>query len=249
MKDALMPILTKVATHNKAQNTQPWLPANATQGPIDDDHNALLPMAFPEGSPMHPAYGAGHATVAGACVTVVKAFFEMFKTQDAVRSQIPLYEIVDKENGYPGKFPVHLFGTELNLTGTDALPKPVEADPNNPATLRSVDDSPNLTIQGELDKLAANVSIGRNFGGVHYYPDYYESLRMGERIAISILQEQMLTYREPVTMRFTSFDGDYVMIAGTGGSRGFNDALVYVWDKNGQGGTEQDFKDWWNRHR
>ncbi|MDH5539422.1 MAG: hypothetical protein OEY03_08470, partial [Rhizobacter sp.] len=37
---------------------------------------ALLPMAFPEGSPMHPSYGAGHATVAGACVTVLKALFK-----------------------------------------------------------------------------------------------------------------------------------------------------------------------------
>ncbi len=37
--------------------------------------NALLPMAFPEGSPTHPAYGAGHATVAGACTTILKAFF------------------------------------------------------------------------------------------------------------------------------------------------------------------------------
>jgi hypothetical protein len=37
---------------------------------------ALLPQAFPEGSPMHPAYGAGHATVAGACVTVLKALFD-----------------------------------------------------------------------------------------------------------------------------------------------------------------------------
>jgi hypothetical protein len=36
----------------------------------------LLPMVFPEGSPTHPAYGAGHATVAGACVTVLKAFFD-----------------------------------------------------------------------------------------------------------------------------------------------------------------------------
>jgi membrane-associated phospholipid phosphatase len=36
----------------------------------------LLPMAFPEGSPTHPAYGAGHATVAGACVTVLKAMFD-----------------------------------------------------------------------------------------------------------------------------------------------------------------------------
>ena len=36
----------------------------------------LLPMAFPEGSPTHPSYGAGHATVAGACVTILKAWFD-----------------------------------------------------------------------------------------------------------------------------------------------------------------------------
>src|SRR5437667_5011936 len=35
----------------------------------------FLPIAFPEGSPTHPSYGSGHATVAGACVTVWKAFF------------------------------------------------------------------------------------------------------------------------------------------------------------------------------
>jgi len=36
----------------------------------------LLPMAFPEGCPSHPSYTAGHATVAGACVTLLKAFFD-----------------------------------------------------------------------------------------------------------------------------------------------------------------------------
>jgi hypothetical protein len=36
----------------------------------------LLPMAFPEGSPTHPSYTAGHATVAGACVTILKALFD-----------------------------------------------------------------------------------------------------------------------------------------------------------------------------
>src|ERR1700692_3175871 len=30
----------------------------------------LLPMPYPEGSPMHPSYPAAHAAVAGACVTV-----------------------------------------------------------------------------------------------------------------------------------------------------------------------------------
>ncbi len=36
----------------------------------------LLPQAYPEGSPLHPSYGAGHATVAGACVTMLKAMFD-----------------------------------------------------------------------------------------------------------------------------------------------------------------------------
>jgi hypothetical protein len=36
----------------------------------------LLPLAFPEGSPLHTSYGSGHATVAGAAVTMLKAFFD-----------------------------------------------------------------------------------------------------------------------------------------------------------------------------
>jgi hypothetical protein len=36
----------------------------------------LLPMAYPEGSPTHPAYASGHATVAGACTTILKALFD-----------------------------------------------------------------------------------------------------------------------------------------------------------------------------
>src|SRR6266404_5443040 len=36
----------------------------------------LLPIAAPEGCPTHPSYGAGHATVAGACVTILKAWFD-----------------------------------------------------------------------------------------------------------------------------------------------------------------------------
>jgi len=35
----------------------------------------LLPVAYPEGCPQHPSYGQGHAAIAGACVTILKAFF------------------------------------------------------------------------------------------------------------------------------------------------------------------------------
>ncbi len=36
----------------------------------------LLPQAFPEGSPAHPSYPTGHGTVAGACITMLKFFFD-----------------------------------------------------------------------------------------------------------------------------------------------------------------------------
>ncbi len=36
----------------------------------------LHPQPFPEGSPTHPSYTAGHATVAGACVTILKAVYD-----------------------------------------------------------------------------------------------------------------------------------------------------------------------------
>lgn len=36
----------------------------------------LLPQAFPEGSPNHPSYPTGHGTVGGACITVLKFFFD-----------------------------------------------------------------------------------------------------------------------------------------------------------------------------
>jgi membrane-associated phospholipid phosphatase len=56
---------------------------------LDRVHRAtgtwLLPQAYPEGAPLHPSYPSGHAAVAGACATVLKAFFdESFPIDDPV---------------------------------------------------------------------------------------------------------------------------------------------------------------------
>jgi hypothetical protein len=59
----------------KAANVLQAVKQHRPNGPMPQGTH-LLPMAFPEGSPMHPSYGAGHATVAGACVTILKAFFK-----------------------------------------------------------------------------------------------------------------------------------------------------------------------------
>jgi len=55
----------------------------------------LLPIAFPEGSPTHPAYGAGHATVAGACVTILKAWFD----EDVPLVSLGLQPVVASDDG------------------------------------------------------------------------------------------------------------------------------------------------------
>ncbi len=39
------------------------------------NHSYLLPQAYPEASPTHPSYPAGHAVLSGACATMLKAFF------------------------------------------------------------------------------------------------------------------------------------------------------------------------------
>ena len=50
----------------------------------------LLPQTFPEGSPLHPAYASGHATIAGACATLLKAFFdETTKITSLFTPQVP----------------------------------------------------------------------------------------------------------------------------------------------------------------
>lgn len=45
---------------------------------------ALLPQAYPEGSPVHPSYVAGHSGIAGACGGVIKALFDTDATLGTV---------------------------------------------------------------------------------------------------------------------------------------------------------------------
>ncbi len=57
----------RIITYNGAIDTAAYPGNGATY---------LLPQVYPEGSPNHPAYPSGHATIAGACATLLKAFFD-----------------------------------------------------------------------------------------------------------------------------------------------------------------------------
>lgn len=69
-----------------------------------------------------------------------------------------------------------------------------------------------MNVGGELNKLAANISIGRNFAGVHWFSDHAESIRLGERVATILLMKQSRDYAEPFEMHYTNFDGKAVTI-------------------------------------
>ena len=132
----------------------------------------LLPQAFPEGCPLHPAYPAGHATVAGACSALLKAFFD--------------------ENGLITDC-VKASSDGLSLIPCDGLV---------------------LTVGGEINKLAWNIAIGRNFAGIHYRSDATAGFRLGEDVAISMLQDLVNTLTEDFGgFQFTRLDGTAVSIS------------------------------------
>lgn len=49
-------------------------------GILNHFKNKLLPQCYPEGSPTHPSFPSGHACIAGACITILKFFFDCSKT-------------------------------------------------------------------------------------------------------------------------------------------------------------------------
>jgi len=132
--------------------------------------SGLLPMAYPEGAPAHPSYPAGHAAVAGACATILKAFF---------REDAP----------FPGAVVPSADGLSL---------VPIEET---------------LTVGNELNKLASNIAIARDFAGVHYRSDAVGGLTMGESIAIDYLREMRLCLTEDFDgFALTSFDDKPIVI-------------------------------------
>ncbi len=92
---------------------------------------------------------------------------------------------------------------------TFVLPEPVVARADGLALVRF--DGPPLTLGGELDKLAANIGMGRAFAGIHWRSDLEAGMRLGEEVAISVLRELQLTAREPFSgFRFHRLDGQPV---------------------------------------
>lgn len=151
------------------------LNSRAVQRSFDRYGDYFLSQAFPEGSPTHPAYPTGHGTVAGACITILKFFFD----------------------------------------GDFVIPNPVVPSSDGLSLLPYTGgDAGQITVNGELNKLANNVSFGHGIhSGIHWRSDTDSSIKLGEALAISILQDRASTYHEKFTVNFTKIDGTTATIS------------------------------------
>jgi hypothetical protein len=74
-------------------------------------------------------------------------------------------------------------------------------------------DADQITINGEINKLASNIGLGRDFAGVHWRTDYSDGLKLGEAVALSILSDQKETYGEEFSgFEITKFDGTSITV-------------------------------------
>lgn len=94
------------------------------------------------------------------------------------------------------------------------LPNPmVPSDDGQSLLPYAGSDAGQITVGGELNKLANNVALGRDMAGVHWRSDAEQSLLLGEKVTISILRDQRHTYNEPFTgFTFTGFNGNPITV-------------------------------------
>ena len=106
--------------------------------------------------------------------------------------------------------------TALKAFFNDAfvLPNPVvPADDGQSLLPYQGTDAGQITVGGELNKLAHNIALGRDMAGVHWRSDAEQGLLLGEKVAISVLRDQRHTCNESFQgFTFTKFDGTTITV-------------------------------------
>jgi hypothetical protein len=96
--------------------------------------------------------------------------------------------------------------------GNFVIPNPVVPAPDGLSLVPF--SGPPLTVNGELSKLAFNISFGHGIhSGIHFRSSTYWSILLGEQVALSILRDRARSYNEPFTVNITKFDGTTATIS------------------------------------
>ncbi|WP_199194208.1 hypothetical protein [Pleurocapsa sp. CCALA 161] len=172
-------VLDRILEHNQQQNK--------AQSRGDQNGTWLLPMAFPEGSPTHPAYPGGHATFVAAAATIAKAFFA---DGEFFNPKVPIDQ-GQQLGDYQG--PTLTVHGELNkLIANVTLFR-------DGAGVHWRTDGTASGLNAAFDRQGNGIETGGNL--------------LGEKMAISMLRDIKRTYRENVgTFEFRDLGGNLVQI-------------------------------------
>ena len=171
-------VLDRILRHNKKQNV--------AQNRSDRDGTWLLPMAYPEGSPTHPAYPGGHSAFIAAAATIAKAFFA---DEEFPRPKVPTEDGQQLQDFRDERLTIH---GELNKLIA------------NVTLFRD-----GAGMHWRTDGTALGLNSGSRSGmGLETGGNL-----LGEKMAISMLRDVKRTYREEVgTFKFRSISGNSIEI-------------------------------------
>jgi len=137
----------------------------------------FLPQAYPEGSPTHPCYTGGHSTVAGACATAIKFFF------DGRQKLRPLLQAQGRDLVQPSPDGLSL----VPYTGADRDQIDINGELSKVAF--------NVCFGHGVH------------AGIHFRSSNHWGVLLGEEVALSVLRDRAKSYTEPFTINITKFDG------------------------------------------
>ncbi len=181
-----------------------------------EEYGALVHARKSNTNPMPQAAAALHSDVMNSTVLpIIHSNYGSYLLPQAFPEGSPTHPCYPTGHGTVGGACITVLKFFLNgsqkirplLTGAGRDVYEPSADGLSLNTYTGADRN-NLDINGELNKLAYNVSFGHGIhAGIHFRSSTYWSILLGEQVALSILQDRAKSYNEPFAINITKFDG------------------------------------------
>jgi hypothetical protein len=181
-----------------------------------EEYGALVDANLTKSTPAPQAAGALHKDVlTSAVLPIVQGIYTSFLLPQAFPEGSPTHPCYPTGHGTVGG--ACITALKFFFDGSQRI-RPLLTHAGRDVVLPSTDglslntytgaDRDNLDINGELNKLAYNISFGHGIhAGIHFRSSTYWSILLGEQIAIGMLRDRAKSNNEPFTISITKFDG------------------------------------------
>jgi hypothetical protein len=184
--------------------------------PRPEEYGALVQANLTKSTPLPQAAAALHSDVLqSAVLPMIQSIYGSYLLPQAFPEGAPTHPCYPTGHGSVGgacitaiKF---FFDCSqkirplLTAAGRDVVVPSTDGQSLNTYT---EPDRDSLDINGELNKLAYNISFGHGIhAGIHFRSSTFWSILLGEQVALSILRDRANSYNEPFKITITKFDG------------------------------------------